>query len=169
MDFSHHKEILKTHLCQYQDELYRYAYYKLGSKEDAQDVVQEVFINLYQSLKKSGKIENVRAYLYKSVSNKCITIINRKSKLAEMSPLHENIVEENPQPIVDFKLIKQMLNEIPNEQSEVICLKIMEEMKFSEIADLLSEPLTTVKSRFKYGMDKLKEIVKLKDIYYELR
>lgn len=162
------KLIVDKLITDYQDELFRYAYFRTGSADDARDVVQEVFLHLYKAFRKSGEIENVRAYLYKSVSNGCITLIHERSKFTEMNQAHENIAEENVESTNDFKNIARLLSKIPAEQAEVIRLKVMEEMKFTEIAELLSEPLTTVKSRFKYGIDKLKEIIKSKEMYYEL-
>lgn len=56
----------------------------------------------------------------------------------------------------EFALINSLLEIIPHEQSEVIRLHIHSNRTFVEIADILDIPVTTAKSRFKYGIEKLK-------------
>ncbi|MDD4385927.1 MAG: sigma factor-like helix-turn-helix DNA-binding protein, partial [Bacteroidales bacterium] len=54
------------------------------------------------------------------------------------------------------KRLEELLKVLPEEQSEVIRLRIFDSLGFVEIASILETPVTTIKSRFKYGIDKLK-------------
>lgn len=161
---------LNDWILHYQDELFRYAYFRTGSMCDAQDVVQNAFINLYHMLCAGTPIDNIKAYLYKTVSNMSINLLQTRRNFAAITEIKDNEQEESSEFMLNEKLktIDLLLKQLPDNQAEVIRFKIMEEMKFHEIAELLNEPLTTVKSRFKYGLDKLREIVKIKNNYHEL-
>ena len=61
----------------------------------------------------------------------------------------------------DFEaVIVKLLDEIPEEQAEVIRLRIYGDNSFAEVADILSVPLPTVKSRFLYGLEKIRKAMK---------
>jgi RNA polymerase sigma-70 factor (ECF subfamily) len=60
----------------------------------------------------------------------------------------------------NYKRIVQLLTEIPEEQAEVIRLRIYGDNSFAQIAEILSLPLPTVKSRFLYGLEKIRKGVK---------
>lgn len=150
----------------FQDQLFRFAFFRTGSLADAQDIVQDVFVKLY----KSGKItaiKNIKHYLLRSISNACKDFTQRKKKhpfetieklngkmiLKDDEAMHSVLIKE------EFSRINNVLKTLPYEQAEVIRMKIIDELNFVEIAHLMEVPVTTVKSRFKYGIDKLKTIV----------
>ena len=60
----------------------------------------------------------------------------------------------------EYRHIASLLTEIPDEQAEVIRLRIYGDNSFAEIAEILSIPLPTVKSRFLYGLEKLRKGLK---------
>lgn len=138
--------------------LLQYACYRLGNLHDAEDAVQDVFVKLHQRLSEGGEeIKNLPAYLYRMLANLCVSH-QRKTKLTTvplegmaepMAPEPENFEQE-------FRLVNRLLSEIPDEQAEVIRLRFYGDKSFQEIADILGIPLTTAKSRFAYGMEKIK-------------
>ena len=60
----------------------------------------------------------------------------------------------------EYRRIASLLTEIPDEQTEVIRLRIYGDNSFAEVAEILSLPLPTVKSRFLYGLEKLRKGLK---------
>ena len=60
----------------------------------------------------------------------------------------------------EYRRIASLLTEIPDEQAEVIRLRIYGDNSFAEVAEILSLPLPTVKSRFLYGLEKLRKGLK---------
>lgn len=60
----------------------------------------------------------------------------------------------------EYRRIARLLTEIPDEQAEVIRLRIYGDNSFAEVAEILSLPLPTVKSRFLYGLEKLRKGLK---------
>ena len=170
-------EELGTVITEFQDQLFRFAFFRTGSFADSQDIVQEVFIKFYQENSHLSSVKNIKFYLFKSISNACVDY-HRKTrklkfevldKLIQTSDLQEADALQNLIHREEYNRIEELLNELPNEQSEAISLRVLDNLSFAEIAAILDVPVTTVKSRFKYGIDKLKtKIVNSKEVSYGL-
>lgn len=139
----------------YQDQLFRYAFFRIGSKEDAEDVVQDAFLKIAAT---SAHIANPKAYLFRTVGNGCVDVIRNKVKF---SPIEERMTTPSPsderEVQEEFERINRLLSHLPEQQSEVIRLHIHANLKFTEIADMLEQPVTTIKSRFTSGIEKLRQ------------
>lgn len=147
--------------------LHRYACFRTGNAEDADDAVQEA---LYKLLTYNGDIQNLRAYLYRTVANACTDLIRNQEKArnneADYLALQDT---ESAAPKSDnYRAVATALHTLPEEQAEVIRLRFHANMSFAEIADLLQLPLPTVKSRLLYGMEKLRKSLHQKILNHEL-
>ncbi len=164
-------------ITELQDQLFRFAFFRTGSFADSQDIVQEVFIKFYQENSYLSSVKNIKFYLFKSISNACVDYHRKTKKLkfevletiTSTSVLHEKDALQKMIQIEEYDRIEELLSELPNEQSEAISLRVLDNLSFAEIALILDVPVTTVKSRFKYGIDKLKtKIVNSKEVSYGL-
>lgn len=137
----------------------QYACYRLGNLEDAEDAVQDVFITLHQRLSDGGaEVRNLSAYLYRTLANLCIS---RQREVGRTPTVPLDSQPDPPAPEAEdfeqeYRRINRLLTEIPEEQAEVIRLRYYGDKSFQEIADIIGIPLTTAKSRFTYGMEKIK-------------
>lgn len=140
----------------YQDQLYRYAFFRLGNSADAEDVLQDAFLKVASS---TATINNPKAYLYRAVASACVDMLRRRGKSL---PIDEKIITQSQsEPSAteeEFRRIDQLLRKLPDQQSEVIRLHIHGEMKFTEIAEMMDSPVTTIKSRFASGIERLKQL-----------
>ena len=164
-------------ITEFQDQLFRFAFFRTGSFADSQDIVQEVFIKFYQENSYLSSVKNIKFYLFKSISNACVDYHRKTKKLkfevletiTSTSVLHEKDALQKMIQIEEYDRIEELLSELPNEQSEAISLRVLDNLSFAEIALILDDPVTTVKSRFKYVIDKLKtKIVNSKEVSYGL-
>ena len=139
--------------------LLQYACYRLGSIADAEDAVQDTLTRFHQRLQEDHfPISNLSAYLYRSLSNRCVSYQRENSRL-HLVPLDcqtDPADTENEDFEQEYRRIRQLLTEIPDEQSEVIRLRYYGDKTFKEIAQILDETVTTIKSRFVYGLEKIK-------------
>ena len=141
------------------DNLFRYACYRLGSAAEADDVIQDLYLRLSKQKARLTEIYDLRGYIYRSLSNSCTSILRSRKPLAPIQTL--DTLSSEDLATMDFeqeyRLIERLMAHLPDEQSEVIRLRIYGGQQFDEIASICNIPLTTAKSRFRYGIDKLRE------------
>lgn len=138
-----------------QDCLFRLACYKIGNPDDAADLLQDVFMRTWENHRLHTAID-IRRYLYRSVHNACVSY-HRHTKII-FTEITANIPEEddnNDEFQEEYRKISRLLKQIPEEQAEVISLHTIGGKNFAEIAELQNLPLSTVKSRFQYGIKKI--------------
>ena len=168
---------LEKVIVQFQDQLFRFAFFRTGCFADSQDIVQEVFLKLYHEHGNLNAVDNLKNYLYKSISNRC-TDYSRKSRRLIFEPIEKAVLPVNMHEkeashqliqMEEFNRLEKLLCNLPGEQAETIRLRCFDNLSFVEIAEILDVPVTTIKSRFKYGIEKLKlRIALVKEVNYEL-
>lgn len=159
MEFKEIEKSIITVMEAEKEKMYRYAYFRIGNQDDAKDAVQETCLALCQKETQILKVKDIHSYAWRSLSNTCTAILRKRIQ----QPQHESLdgvtlPDLTPQNLdEEFALINRLLGIIPPEQSEVIRLHIHGGMTFTDIAQTLDIPPTTAKSRFKYGIDKLRD------------
>lgn len=147
----------------------------------AEDIVQDVAVNLFSKLDIDGQLENIAGYVYRSIRNR-ITDLQRKKKkeisfnkfvdddgeehYSENIPLEESMFNE----IDDNKFydsIHKALDQLsPNQQMVFVATEI-DGYTFEELSEELEIPIGTLLSWKHRGVKKLKEIVRPDDFYKE--
>lgn len=142
------------------ENLFRMACYRIGNIDDSADIVQETLLKVWRR-KDFINIRDVKKYLYRGVLNACVSYINR-SEHGKFVPLSNDIVSdesENKSFFVEYQQITVLLENIPQEQREVILLRTISGKSFQEIAEIQNLTIPTVKSRFRYGIEKIRKII----------
>jgi len=155
---------LENFIRQHQHKLVRHAFFKLGNLQDAEDVVQNTFIKIYTEQMDYNHVGKPIPYTFRIVSNLCIDKLRSDAKIdheplngsEEAQALTGIPVEDEIIRREEFRRVNSLLSKIPKDQAEVLRLRITDDLSFVEIARILEVPVTTVKSRFKYGIDKLR-------------
>ena len=141
--------------------MFLYALSFLTSEEEAEDVIQEVFVNFWKDeTYRKVKGEVTKTYLFRSVKNNCLNRLKKKDVLRDrLDLLREDIVEEEIMKWND-ELIQEVESEIDRmpEQTKLIIRGVFfREMKYQEVADELGISINTVKTLLKNGMKYLRE------------
>ena len=154
-------------IVMYQDRLVRYAFRRLGDLQDAEDVAQEVFVKAFVQRSELNAVNCATAYLYRMTSNLC-TDRGRRRRL-DITPIYDVNPELMPNKDIsasqqaiakqELKRAEDLLARIPDEQAEVVRLSVLDELSAKEIAEMLGSSIATVKSRLRYGLDKLRRVV----------
>lgn len=150
---------LEEIVCQEQDDLFRFAYMRIGIREDAEDLVQDVFLKLFRSEENLKSVHNLKHYLFRSLYNQCLDYYRKKSQRmvglenAEQIP---DIPAEDTEIRAEYLRIRTLLEGLPLEQQEVVRLKCSERCRFSDIASIMNIPVPTAKSRYRYAIQHIK-------------
>lgn len=151
----------------FQDRLVHFAFCRLGNSQDAEDVVQEVFVRAYADRAKLRRICWVAPYLFRMVGNRCTDLLRKRrpmetaldnSGAAEM-PGSEASAFELAAASNEQRRIAELLSHLPEREAEVIRLRVFAELRFTEIAAAVGSSVPTVKSRFRYGLEKLRKVL----------
>lgn len=134
--------------------------------DDASDIVQEVFINLYQSIKKEIVIEHPRSWLYKVTINKCIDFTKKKEKHEKIELFSQLKEEDNS---LDHKekqaIVRLALSKLTDEESTLAIL-YGEGVSYKEMAQITGIGFTSVGKTLSRTLTKLAN--ELKKLKYEL-
>lgn len=157
--------------------LYNFIRRNIGNEETAKDICQTAFIRIFKELKRLREPTKFTPWMYRIALNLCRdeykrkknrrhfymedVLVNDDSKNVIMQlPDQEN---KNPEEMMQNQQIGDILNQImmtlPDEQRVVIVMKQYQGLKFTEIADILDQPINTIKSRLYYGLRSLKKIL----------
>ena len=139
--------------------LFRAAFGMLGSHEEAEELVQEVFMNLFRARRSLAGVENLTGYVFAALRH---AVSRRKSQLSRWRKGAEAAREinrsTNPGGVrgVISANLEGALNSLTPEQREVIALKIDAGLTFAEIGAALDVSPNTAASRYRYALEKLR-------------
>ncbi|WP_197995617.1 RNA polymerase sigma factor [Gimesia algae] len=139
------------------ERLVRYAVTVTRNMPDAEDAIQATMVRIAMKPKILASAQQPWAYLLRVTRNEALRILQKRkpfqifAQCRQLWARDEEIVEENDQ----AQVIRKALKRLPTNQSEVVVLKIWEDMTFAEIASVLDESPNTVASRYRYALQKL--------------
>jgi len=147
--------------------IYKFGYSILKSQEETENLVQEVFLNLWENRQKVEKDSSVKSYIFAITYNSAISIIRKKTREIKFIEYLQSLQGNLEEP-VDLKLeyneladkLDEIVNALPLRQKEVYLLHRVEGLKYNEIAQRLNLSVNTVENhmvralktiRFKLG------------------
>ena len=145
----------------YFDQLFTFALNMVFREDVANDIVQEVFIAIYEKSILKNYQGSLKAYLYTSVRNRCYNYL-RDAKVEDrnMALYAEAAVYSDNVDMIDreeiLEKIRVVLDELPEKCREVCLLRFVHGYKYSEISEQLGMNENTVKAQLHRGLDKLK-------------
>ena len=173
------REALKYLIERYASPLFNFVA-RLTNRNDAGDIVQEVFIKAWKNIKKfDSKKASFKTWIF-TITRNTITDFSRRKKsilfsdltsarqdLAENSEdsFEENIEsedllpDEDLQKLEDIETLNKTLEKLRPEYREVLVLYYQEEMTFEEIGEILSKPTNTVKSQHRRAIIELRKLI----------
>ena len=142
--------------------MFRYAMSLLGSSDDAEDAVQDVFVRIAREQKRLARILDVRAYLLTAVRNagwSKLRTRRRRGEVDDRLSLDIGLMPDTCESIspAESLALRESFSRLPVEQREVVTLKVYDGMTFKEIARLTGVSINTVASRYRYAMDRLRQ------------
>jgi len=160
------KEALHRIYMEYKDNLLTIAASMLHDTYAAEDVLHDVFVSFAGSIGKIQLRGSLKSYLTASVMNRVRDMYRKKKHhLVELEEAGQLTVDsDGPVRLVEFGedagRLTDALAQLPLEQRETIVLHLNGGMKFKDIAKMQRIPLSTVQGRYRYGLDKMRTILK---------
>ncbi|MFX0201063.1 MAG: RNA polymerase sigma factor [Candidatus Hodarchaeota archaeon] len=154
-------EALSCIYQKYLDDLLTLAVGLLNDPNEAEDIVQDVFVSFVKSANNLKLRGSLRAYLATSVVNRVRDRIRkRRTRSFDRDRLKADIDLEKPDHSLIYteqwhRLIRA-LDELPYKQREAVFLRLKSEMRFREIAKVQNVPIHTAMARYRSGMNRLR-------------
>ena len=137
----------------------------LGDSHAAEDVLHDVFCNLIQSRERIKLKGNLKGYLGTCVANRARDKIRSRNRAPLALDATEPAISDAHGPDQSLiwteqsRQLTHALAQLPHEQREIIILHLRADMKFKQIADMQNVSINTIKSRYRYGLDKLRSLL----------
>jgi RNA polymerase sigma-70 factor (ECF subfamily) len=145
----------------------------LRNEADTFDVMQDLFIKLGRRPALLEGVRDERGFVLRLAHNAAVDLIRRRAArernyndlAREPTPLFAQSAD--PDERVFREKLAEALGELPADQRAVVHLKLWEKLTFEAIAETLAIPLNTAASRYRYGLDKLRD--RLRPLYDEIK
>lgn len=154
------QQALERIMEEHKEALFSFAFFRVGSFAVAQDMVQDAFVQLYDH-PKFTHVDNPKAYLMRTIANRCVDYLRGRKEHLPLDRLVETAPPEERAYVEQFVQIETLLGELPPEQAQVIRLVCVDELSFVQAAELLDISVNTAKSRYRYGIAKLRQSPKI--------
>ena len=175
------KEALSDIIKQYYADIFGFCLYMIQNEEDSYDITQETFLK-FMKYGTSYQRNNLKGYLLTIARNCCFDYQQRKKEtgknlrsyeaenengIPKISENTKNIQQypdicgtDKMKELEDYLYLKGLLNRLSQEVREVIILRAYEELKFKDIANMMNRSLSTAKSRYRIGIQQMKNMIK---------
>jgi RNA polymerase sigma-70 factor, ECF subfamily len=153
-------------LKRYEKILYNYGIRMTGKREDALDLMQEVFISVYRNLASYRNEGSFKSWLFRIAHYRCIEFYRRKKPMQGLddAPEIESEAPDNDDVMVSQQENKQLIaamQQLPLAQKAVVELKFFGQFTFDEIAEQTGMSVNTAKSRLYGALEKLKTLMEV--------
>ncbi|NLC50651.1 MAG: RNA polymerase sigma factor [Bacteroidales bacterium] len=129
------------------DKLYSYGIHLGFQNETCKDAIQDVFFKLYASRENLTQVNNIAAYLFKSLKNRLIDIVRKDTKAQTVELIDQpfsiditildNIIDAENAALLKSK-VEELLKNLTAQQREAVYLRYMHELSYDEISELLN-------------------------------
>ena len=139
--------------------LERFVYFRMPSKSDADDIIQEAAVSAYMNMHAINNPESFKAWILKIAANKCNDFYRKLAKRYEipLDEITENVVSKNQYGISTKEVVRETLNGLMNKDKQILFLYYFKNKPQAEIAKLLNIPVGTVKSRLHTAKQNFKQ------------
>lgn len=163
----------------YQDRLYNSVLRIVNNPEDAADVVQESFINAYQSLKSFKGDSEFFTWLYRIAFNAAVSLKRKKKPQYSLElpngelchhPTDESIGSRPDYGLIEAERDKELYRAmalLSEDHRQVLILRDLDDMSYEDIAEIIAVPIGTVRSRLNRARLELRERLQTADVSQE--
>lgn len=159
---------------EYKNPLYATILRMTRNPQTAQDFVQEAFIKIYEQLPKYDGKGSFKSWLYRVAINFCIDEFRKKSYQIKQAELQDDQLVNESHPEVIFlkkeqsRQLEKLIATLPELERMILLLRYVNELSYTEIADLLHIPLSDVRNKLHRAKKKMRNQVQEGGYFYEM-
>lgn len=163
---STHTQFLKAY-DKYADAIFRHCYFRVGNKEDAEELTQEVFIKSWKFLADGGVVKSVQAFLYRVARNCIIDFMRKKRDATSLDVLRDSGFEptkddtEHLNNMLDSKSALLKLAQLETVYKEILLLRYVDGLQPKEIATILQLTPNVVSVRLHRAKKHMKNLIQI--------
>ena len=157
---------LNALFAQYRTAVFRFASRLLRNEAQAEEVTNEVFLEVWRSASRYEGRSAVKTWLLTIARNRAISAMRKRTESTWDEAAAETLEDDGDDPEVTAQksdksaLLRKCLAELSSDHAEIIDLVYYHEMSVTEVSEVLSIPAATVKTRMFYARKKLSEVLK---------
>ncbi|MFC3770782.1 RNA polymerase sigma factor [Paenibacillus sp. GCM10012303] len=144
----------------YEKNIYRFCFFMLGNRQEAEDAAQDVFFKAYRHLGGYDERQTFKAWLYKIAENHCHNVLKRRWKWLRLLPLFRSDGRtESAEQAYSEQMGTEMafwFKDLSLPEKKLLFLRVVEECSFDEIAQMMGESAPTLRKRFERLKRKLR-------------
>lgn len=143
----------------YYRQLCLHALHFMENSEDAEDVVQEIFVHLWDKRERLDTVSSVKSYLYKAVRNNCLTRIRdaKPTTSIDRIPPDQLLSEEEQEERAEMEArIWKMIEELPERRRQIFLMAKRDGMSYKEIAEKTGLTVKTIENHIFRAMQSLR-------------
>ena len=160
-NFAFNKLVLK-----YQERMYWHVRKMVIDHDDADDVVQEVFIKVWKNLDRFRQDAQLYTWIYRIATNECLNFLKKKKRasLLSLGDYQDVLVSKLDLSVqmdgdaIEMKLQKALLK-LPDKQRLVFNMKYFDDMKYDEIAEITGTSIGSLKASYHHAVKKIEEFI----------
>ena len=166
---AHDNEAFAELVRRYEKQVFSLAYRLCGDYDEAADLAQEAFLQIYRGLDKFDPEKKFFSWMYRVAHNTCLNVIQKKPKNQISLDGTENFLgaapeTEAPENVYANRELKARIDQaiagLPDTYRDVIFLRYIGELSYQEISDRLGLPISTIETRLFRGRQLLQKELK---------
>lgn len=156
---------LEVLIKRYLKPIFSFVFRFTGNIHDAEDITQEVFVKVWRNLKKFDQNRSFKTWIFGIAKNTAIDFLRKKKTISFSEFEVERIADPNPLPDEFYEresIVQKLasaLNKLMPKYRMVLLFRYNDRFNFREIAEVLGEPLNTIKSRHRRALVLLRKLL----------
>lgn len=145
----------------YYEPLYQFAGRFVKDAQTSESIVQDVFVNIWKKREEWHVQHNVKSYLYTSVRNQSLNYLKREKVLISMTEytVHQDYPVSSPEEaLIEREMVEAVqkaIEKLPQQCRRIYLMKRYDDLKYSEIAEVLNISINTVKTQMRRALKSL--------------
>ncbi|MDO9231344.1 MAG: RNA polymerase sigma factor [bacterium] len=164
----------------YQGKLFAYLFRLIGSRDEAQDILQDVFLKAYRNLQSYDSARKFSSWIYRIAHNEAVNFIKRRA-LKRFIPWEDIAATKDKLEMMSFeegadkawlrkeigKEVNVALDKMPFKYKQVLVLRYFSDKSYEEISEILGKPMNTVGTLISRAKQKLSEELKGQNLPFD--